>query len=89
MSLQGLYRSLLYHVLSQCPALIPEIPPDQWRKAFPVSCADSSTLDSEMFRPPDIENAFDQLMKMSVSSDKFRSCFFIDGLDEYDVYAYD
>ena len=50
---------------------------------------DTSFLDSEMFRSPEIKDAFERLMRMPVFSDKFKFCFFIDGLDEYEAHAYD
>lgn len=87
-NLQGLYRSLLLHVLSQCPTLIPELFPDQWKRVSSTSVANSS-LDSEMFRAPMIKEAFDRLMEMPLSSDRLAFCFFIDGLDEYEAHAYD
>lgn len=87
-SLQGLYRSLLFHVLTQCPALIPELFPDQWKRALSTTAANSS-LDSTMFRAPIIKEAFDRLMETPISSDRLAFCFFIDGLDEYDAHAYD
>ena len=88
MSLQGLYRSLLYKVLSQCPVLIPEVLPDQWRTVSFTSQS-STVLDSEMFRDQEVKDAFGRLMKTPVSSDKFKFCFFIDGLDEYEAHKYD
>lgn len=86
-TLQGLYRCLLFHVLTQCPALIPELFPDQWQRTS--TAATNSSLDSEMFRAPVIKKAFDRLMKTPLSSDRGAFCFFIDGLDEYDAHAYD
>lgn len=87
-TLQGLYRSLLFHVLTQCPALIPEIFPDQWQRTSAATAAHSS-LDSEMFRAPMIKEAFDRLTRTPLSMDGSALCFFIDGLDEYDAHAYD
>ena len=89
MSLPGLYRSLLYHVLAQFPALIPDILPAQWRMVSHESRLEPSLLDSEMFRPDDIEQAFVRLIETPLLSDKFRICFFIDGLDEYEAHVYD
>ena len=89
MSLQGLYRTLLYHVLAQCPALIPDVLPEQWKDVSYSSRLEPSILDSQRFRPDDIKNAFDRLMDIPLSSDKFKVCFFIDGLDEFEAHAYD
>lgn len=89
MSIGGLYRSLLYHVLAQCPALIPQVLPDQWRKVSSNPRADPSPLDIEMLRPPDIKRAFERLLETPVSLDNLRFCFFIDGLDELKGHQYE
>ena len=75
-SQEGLFRSLLYEILRQCPDMIPTV------------CASKA----ETFRPyvkelvpwtqQELWNAIRQLQKFSGSSVRF--CIFIDGLDEYD-----
>ncbi|KND93066.1 hypothetical protein TOPH_02094 [Tolypocladium ophioglossoides CBS 100239] len=87
MSLDGLYRSILFLVLRQCPHLIPEVVPDQWSKMSSLSA--SLTLESDLFRPQKIKDAFELLMAKPVESDKFSFCFFVDGLDEHEAHPYD
>ncbi|KEZ43678.1 hypothetical protein SAPIO_CDS4293 [Scedosporium apiospermum] len=87
-SLDGLYRSILFHVLRQCPQLIPSVFPDQWEQ---LSADDSSSrrLEVDLFRPPQIKKAFDGLIQTSLDSENIAICLFIDGLDEYNAKAYD
>lgn len=87
MSLQGLYRSILFLVLRQCPELIPEIFPRQWETLSSIS--PNRAMESDMFRAAQIKDAFDLLMAKPVSSDTIAFCFFIDGLDEYKAHAFD
>jgi hypothetical protein len=79
MSLEGLYRAILFETLKQYPELIPEIFPDQW-DAFE---SEVSGLESTLFRFPQIKAAFDTLIGKRAFP-KHRFCFFIDGLDEYE-----
>jgi hypothetical protein len=79
MSLEGLYRSLLFETLKQYPGLIPEIFPEDW------DALDSAILrfESPSFRIAEIKAAFDKLISKQTFP-KHRLCFFIDGLDEYE-----
>jgi hypothetical protein len=86
MSLDGLYRSILFGVLRKCPHLIPDVFSDQWN-AMPQQ-AGSMFLEGDLFRPHRITEAFHKLMQKPVHSDKFAFCFFMDGLDEYEANAY-
>ncbi|KAH9215480.1 hypothetical protein DL95DRAFT_500507, partial [Leptodontidium sp. 2 PMI_412] len=79
-SLPGLYRSILFEVLKQCPDLIREVFPEAYA-AFSKTGLGGS-IDELFFRPTDLENG----MKLLISKSPFpgyRFCFFIDGLDEY------
>ena len=72
---EGLLRSLLYEVLSQCPQLMQSVCPSRWR---------NSDLYDTHFEPWTIQEligSFDLLSRIPNLSSKF--CFFIDGLDEY------
>lgn len=80
MSLDSLYRSILFECLSQCPDLISEVFPSQWRN-FNASNADS-LLESNEFTKPKILDAFNILTSKRLNP-RYRLCFFIDGLDEY------
>jgi hypothetical protein len=86
MSLEGLFRSILFRVLRKCPYLIPDVFSGQW-SAMPQQ-AGSMFLEEELFSPGRITEAFHKLMQKPVNSDKFAFCFFIDGLDEYEADAY-
>ncbi|KAL2832681.1 hypothetical protein BJY01DRAFT_253789 [Aspergillus pseudoustus] len=71
-SLEGLYRSVLYQALRQCPELIPEVfehGPDQatW----------------ERIRLPVLKRAMNKLMQ-SLDLQLYSLCLIIDGLDEYE-----
>jgi hypothetical protein len=78
-SLQGLYRSILFETLSQCPDLIRDVFPTQWR-LFSNEGGDSS-VEAIWFRPPKIQEAFGLLMT-KIRTSEYRLCIFIDGLDE-------
>ncbi|KAI0024282.1 hypothetical protein F4780DRAFT_797260 [Xylariomycetidae sp. FL0641] len=84
MSLQGLYRCLLFEVLSRCPELIEDVFPRQWKllKAS-SSTGDRMVENNQMFKEADIEKAFEALVSRG-QYDRHRFCFFIDGLDEYE-----
>jgi hypothetical protein len=79
-SLEGLYRSILFETLIQCPELIPNVFPRAYR-SFSKANADES-IDELFFRPSDIQKAFTDLMTRSPQPG-YRVCLFIDGLDEY------
>lgn len=79
MSLEGLYRALLFETLKQIPELIPEVFPRQWEQLE----SEVPGFESALFRLPEIKTAFNIL----INRKKFpnhRICFFIDGLDEYE-----
>lgn len=75
-SLGGLLRSLLYSVLAQCPELVSAIFPTQWEAA-----QDGLTIH---FHKPEIQRAFDALMKQPGIYHGRKLVFFIDGLDEFE-----
>ncbi|KAK1846640.1 hypothetical protein CCHR01_10740 [Colletotrichum chrysophilum] len=73
-SLEGFYRTMLFHTLRQSPELIEEI--------FPPFTGTYLT-ESNAKRSPNLVQAFDRLVRVGVCSNH-AFCFFIDGLDEYE-----
>jgi hypothetical protein len=73
MSLDGLYRFLLFEVLKQCPDLIPKVFPEQWD----LFSNDSTEIPVEeiLFRPSNIEETFGNLV-MNMTFPEHRFCFF-------------
>jgi hypothetical protein len=86
MSLEGLYRSILFEVLKACPELISEVFPEQWAVLDDRSASSTSTskivFESSLFRPSKIKEAFSVFLGKKLDV-KYRLCLFIDGLDEF------
>lgn len=74
-SLEGFYRSILYHTLKQCPELI--------NLVFPSSICEGLFPDSTEYQMSDLKRAFSRLLELK-NSKTYRFCYFLDGLDEYD-----
>ena len=70
-SLEGLFRSLLYNILQQCPILASSL---QGLRSIRSATAHAWSLS-------DLSDIFSQLRALEFSTN---FCFFIDGLDEYD-----
>jgi hypothetical protein len=83
-STTGLFRSLLYQVLSKVPSLIPEIVPEQWKEITSIPRQAYSKID---FSPETLQRAFLRLIESQ--SENLRICFFIDGLDEREEMSVD
>lgn len=79
-TLSGLYRSLLFQALTQCPELAEVVFPVQVR-TMRASFGDMMVEKTQNFGEYHIEEAFKLLLKRA-SSGGYRLCFFIDGLDE-------
>ncbi|KAI0107083.1 hypothetical protein GGR51DRAFT_571307 [Nemania sp. FL0031] len=78
-SLTGLFRSILFSVLSQDRNLIPQIFPECWNNGqFASHSIDHLT------RPSVVKAAFQALLSKGTDSE-YRICLFIDGLDEYEA----
>ena len=75
-SQEGLLRSLLYKIFSQCPNLIPDVLPERW-----ALCEQSDPTYSHWSRAELIKTFAKLSSEPTVLK---RACFFIDGLDEYD-----
>ncbi|KAK0658718.1 hypothetical protein QBC41DRAFT_50978 [Cercophora samala] len=80
-SLHGLYRSILFSVLANCPSLIPDV--------FPAACRVFDTtafephIDEPYFRfPTKLQEAFQNLVDVCAPLNTY-FCFVIDGLDEF------
>lgn len=70
---ESLYRSLLFQILRECPALVDEVLPGE------ASLSTSIPLPSEA-----VQNAIKHIFSnKSNLADKYCFCLFIDGLDEY------
>jgi len=78
MSLEGLYRALLFETLKQCPELIPEIFPEEWNALEPATSRFDHSLRTE-----ELKAVFNKLVGKK-GFPNHRLCFFIDGLDEYE-----
>lgn len=72
----GLFRSLLYEVLRQCPDLIQTVCASKLETFRPF------TREPEPWTQPELWQAISELKTQSGVRARF--CFFIDGLDEYD-----
>ncbi|KAH8774417.1 hypothetical protein F5883DRAFT_412858 [Diaporthe sp. PMI_573] len=79
-SLTGLYRSLLFQALSQCPELTEEVFPVQFRR-MKASKGDKTVEKIHHFDEDSIENGLKLLLNKAITG-PYRICFFIDGLDE-------
>ena len=75
-SQEGLLRSLLHGVLSQCPELIGQVLPKLWEHSK------SDHAKSHLWTRAELISAFAELSLQTKLKKRF--CFFVDGLDEYD-----
>ncbi|ROV92880.1 hypothetical protein VSDG_06370 [Cytospora chrysosperma] len=87
-SLEGLYRSILFDILRQCPNLIPAVFPEQWaalRSDNHRHPGSQGPIDIEksLFRASKIKNALDRLVTEQLD-DRYCICLFVDGLDEFE-----
>lgn len=74
MSLEGLYRSLLFETCRQIPNIIPQLFSEFWKSS-------NSGLGPICFN--EVKEAFNRLIQEASSSESY-FCFFIDGLDEFE-----
>jgi hypothetical protein len=70
-SLNGLFRSLLFQIFSNCPEIILDVAPDRWGAEF-----------QEEWGWAELLSAFEKIASLDHLPSKL--CLFIDGLDEYD-----
>ena len=78
-SLDGLFRSILFTILSHDKSLIPQIFPQCWENSQFVAHSVSGIT-----RPNIIEAAFITLLGKAANGG-YRICLFIDGLDEFEA----
>lgn len=79
-SLNGLYRSLLYSILTEYPDLVPSVLPSYWDQAK----KDTVALQNPFSISPEIiESSLFMLLKNELFYESRRLCIFIDGLDEF------
>ena len=78
-SQQGLLRTLLYHILRQCPDLIPDLVPDRWHACRPEGYP---RPEDDLWSLSDLTAAFKRIKRLEQCATRF--CFFVDGLDEYE-----
>jgi hypothetical protein len=71
-SQQGLIRSILFDILSQCPDLIPTLAPARLHDHY---------LRSRPWKTDELRDVCRGLTEQSID---IRFCFFVDGLDEYE-----
>lgn len=69
----GLFRTLLFQILAQCPEIIPQVLPNRWRSGS-IGALESWTR-------AELLAAFKRLASLPRLRDKI--CLFVDGLDEY------
>lgn len=77
MSLEGLYRSILFITLRQCPELIPAVFPNHWEKL-----KNNHFMAVNFISYFDLISAFEALTSTGTFP-SHRFCYFVDGLDEY------
>ncbi|KAJ8128692.1 hypothetical protein O1611_g4941 [Lasiodiplodia mahajangana] len=74
-SLNGLMRTLLYHLLEARPSSIRDLLPAMWQDVIENEFAD--------FRMPSLKELMTVFQKATQGPGDVKFCFFIDGLDEY------
>jgi len=79
-TLSGLFKSLLFGVLSSCPELMRIAFPRQWEQ-LRTSPTRDFVLETTAFDDPEVESEFYHLSN-NLPKEQYRYCFFIDGLDE-------
>jgi len=77
----GLLRMILHNVLQKRKDLISVVFSDQWPKTLELS-RHQVTATAEQWSLSKLQKSFKQLVECSC--EKFKFCFFIDGLDEYE-----
>ncbi|KUI64368.1 hypothetical protein VM1G_11179 [Cytospora mali] len=85
-SYEGLYRSILYDVLTKCPSLIQKVFQEQWNslvKDMSPTATGQAVIEQSLFRPPVFKKAFEDLINHQLD-DNYCLCVTIDGLDEFE-----
>lgn len=79
-SLEGLYRSIIWDVLRQCPSLISVVFPAAWSSIR----VGNMPVTSQPFTMDELESAMDRLFREKAVTSSHSLCLLIDGLDEYE-----
>ncbi|KAH6682381.1 hypothetical protein F5X68DRAFT_263347 [Plectosphaerella plurivora] len=85
-SLEGLYRSILFQVLRQCPDLADHVFPQSKHQS---SNYEQHTSSSISYRQFELQNAMELLIQSFTKHCDYRLCLFVDGLDELDGKSHD
>ncbi|GAP86792.1 putative vegetative incompatibility protein HET-E-1 [Rosellinia necatrix] len=80
-SLEGLLRSLLYHILRQAPGLISTILPERWREV--AQDQPNSFKIENSWTLTELQDGMSKITEEATRTLKVKICFFIDGLDEF------
>ncbi|KAI1737985.1 hypothetical protein F4680DRAFT_195771 [Xylaria scruposa] len=80
-SLTGLLRALLHATLKTFPELIPVVMPEHWKQMQAQKWQNQSAI---QISNEDIRDSLVRLIRNPYIHSKYRFCFFIDGLDEYE-----
>jgi hypothetical protein len=80
-SISGLRKSILHDILNECPELVSAVFPTKWSELMAVEA--SQIYDCEL-SDEDVENGFKSLLRLVETDKKYRLCFFIDALDEFE-----
>ncbi|KAH6844755.1 hypothetical protein B0I37DRAFT_378201 [Chaetomium sp. MPI-CAGE-AT-0009] len=80
-NLAGLLRALLHATLKTCQELIPEVMPEHWKQMQAQPWHNQSAV---QISNKEIRDALVRLVQNPGIHNKYRFCFFIDGLDEYE-----
>lgn len=76
----GLFRTLLYQVLSKSPELLPKVLPEECERYEECAACDIEINQKTWTSSGQLKKAFENLVLLAASN--LRLCFFIDGLDE-------
>ncbi|KAI0440511.1 hypothetical protein F4803DRAFT_465700 [Xylaria telfairii] len=80
-SLEGLLRSLLYHILRQAPGLISTVLPERWREI--AHDQPNSFKIEKPWTLAELRDGMSKITNEATKTLKVKICFFIDGLDEF------
>lgn len=85
-NLQGMKTSIIYQLVLKCPKLTKILFPSQWESISTKIFAFGPTEAGIHFRfcAPDIDKAFDTMLRNDDIGREYRFCFFLDALDEYE-----
>ncbi|KAI0904421.1 hypothetical protein F4823DRAFT_614930 [Ustulina deusta] len=80
-SLEGLLRSLLYHILCQAPGFISTVLPGRWCEV--AQDQSNSFKIKKSWTLAELQDGMSKITEEATRTLKVKICFFIDGLDEF------